>query len=399
MRQERLRALERTGSSPDVPEQGDGLRAAYHRELRATARVDTLLACWIVIGISVAWLAVDRFLEPTRAHELYLIQAVSLVPVLALTVVAQWHPLGRAHALAIGWLTLGFAELGIAWMIPRVEHSLPVYALAFALPLQSVALGMRWPAKLTIGFIAVAAAEVAAAYVVYPGNWNLHNGFTIGAYVLGSLVVAGAASVHRYRLGLQEFATRRSLLQERRRGESLLEELRRLSSEDDLTGLANRRQWNEELEREFARVRRYGGELTVLVIDVDRFKDINDNLGHAAGDRVLQALAASIKDRVRSTDCAARLGGDELAVLCPGVDLAGGLGLARDLLESARALRFPRHPRWRVTMSIGVASLTDPYSSGDDLLRTADTQLYGAKRTRDLALGVDTDTVRIRRAG
>jgi diguanylate cyclase (GGDEF)-like protein/PAS domain S-box-containing protein len=123
---------------------------------------------------------------------------------------------------------------------------------------------------------------------------------------------------------------------ERRR---LERELRRLADHDALTGLSNRRVFGAELERQLARDRRYGGVSSLLMIDLDELKAINDTSGHAVGDRALQAVAGVLAERVRDTDLVARLGGDEFAVLLPSTPLDGAETLAADLDRSLRELR------------------------------------------------------------
>ena len=120
-------------------------------------------------------------------------------------------------------------------------------------------------------------------------------------------------------------------------------ELRHQAEHDDLTQAPQQRSrstavWVDELARE----RRYGGESCLLMIDLDRFKEINDTIGHGAGDDVLRAVAGTISERIRDTDVAARLGGDEFAVLLPGADRQGGEILAIEhVVQAIRELRVP----------------------------------------------------------
>src|SRR4030095_9271489 len=109
---------------------------------------------------------------------------------------------------------------------------------------------------------------------------------------------------------------------EQRRTRVLLTRLERLSQEDPLTGLANRRRWDSELAVVCAQARDSGEHVAVLLIDLDHFKQVNDRHGHAGGDRALKQVAGLLSRRIRSGDLVARLGGDELAVLLPGTDLA-----------------------------------------------------------------------------
>jgi diguanylate cyclase (GGDEF)-like protein len=181
----------------------------------------------------------------------------------------------------------------------------------------------------------------------------------------------------------QEFCSRVELELEQERNRDLLEQLERLSREDSLTGLANRRCWDETLAREFERARRQDTQLAVLLCDLDRLKEINDRFGHATGDRVLKEVADVLRERVRAGDLVARLGGDEFAVLCPDTEIAGASALGEDLRTRLSVLRHPEALIPGVTLSIGVAC-REPYDlSPTELVLRADDRLYRAKRTRN----------------
>jgi diguanylate cyclase (GGDEF)-like protein/PAS domain S-box-containing protein len=159
--------------------------------------------------------------------------------------------------------------------------------------------------------------------------------------------------------------------------------LQRLADHDPLTGLLNRRRFNEELERELARTRRHGGQSAVLMIDLDRFKTINDTFGHRAGDDVLCAVARALEDRLRSSDVIARVGGDEFAVIAIGTGPdPHGQVLAHDLAEAVRSRPIVTGDvSVAVTASIGV-SVFDAGTPGsaDDVFVAADDAMYEAKR-------------------
>jgi len=174
----------------------------------------------------------------------------------------------------------------------------------------------------------------------------------------------------------------------RRRAEqdlrSAKEELIRLAHTDYLTGLHNRRFFIQRLHEECERVRRHGGNLSVLLFDLDHFKRVNDSLGHDVGDKVLKAVADVAMEVKRITDVAARIGGEEFALLLPETDQRGAVQLAQRLRESVAALRLPAlekvEKNFRVTTSIGVATVGTRSRDLDNVLNHADDALYKAKR-------------------
>jgi diguanylate cyclase (GGDEF)-like protein len=150
---------------------------------------------------------------------------------------------------------------------------------------------------------------------------------------------------------------------------------------DGLTGLANRRQCEETLADELARVERFGGPLAVVVADLDWFKDVNDRHGHPAGDSVLREFALLLQETVRDVDLAGRWGGEEFVLVLPGTDLAGGAQLAdriRVALAGRIVLAVDGTPI-PVTASFGVAA-TPPASTPSELFAAADAAMYQAKR-------------------
>lgn len=155
------------------------------------------------------------------------------------------------------------------------------------------------------------------------------------------------------------------------------QELRALSITDSLTGIYNRRYFQERLKSELGRAEREGTSLSVIMLDIDHFKQVNDQYGHAEGDRVLQALCQRIAQRLRRADVFCRLGGEEFMVLCPGSNGEQAHALALELWQSLRAV--PTEGVGVVTASFGVASWR--YGEGaDDLLLRADSGVYAAKQ-------------------
>ncbi len=159
------------------------------------------------------------------------------------------------------------------------------------------------------------------------------------------------------------------------------EELERLANTDPLTDLANRRHFTRMLAREMERAARYSRPLSIVLLDLDHFKRVNDTHGHAAGDDVLRAAAGVLKAACRDVDLAARIGGEELALLLPETESKGAQIVAERVREEIEAGRHrsPDGVQFRVTASIGVASSRGGDETGEELLQASDEALYAAK--------------------
>ena len=166
------------------------------------------------------------------------------------------------------------------------------------------------------------------------------------------------------------------------RHHALLAEVARLATHDPLTGLPNRRMFEETFERELNRSLRTQQPLTLLVVDVDRFKEVNDTRGHPAGDETLRAVAAALASNTKGFDLVVRLGGDEFAVVLPGC-VPDNAESAADRIREAVA-----HETGGITASIGWAVCPTHATNVFDLLAAADDGLYAAKRAgRDCVRG------------
>ena len=166
--------------------------------------------------------------------------------------------------------------------------------------------------------------------------------------------------------------------------ERVREHLRTLADTDELTLLPNRRRFQQYLGRELRRAERFKHPISILLLDVDHFKTINDEYGHPMGDLVLQQLASALQTNVRSSDLAARYGGEEFAIVLTETGGEGAVSLANQLCQ-----RIGKHPfgdpdspiPHRITVSIGVATYPADGTSADGLIAKADARLYEAKET------------------
>jgi diguanylate cyclase (GGDEF)-like protein/PAS domain S-box-containing protein len=195
----------------------------------------------------------------------------------------------------------------------------------------------------------------------FPCHDSAGNVLLAGVAVDVSEDVAQKAELERYHRDLEEANS----------------QLRRLAVTDELTGLRNRRAFEERLVMEFSMARRRKRELSVLLIDIDNFKLINDRWGHAAGDEVLRRLGMILRTTVRLPDLPARYGGEEFVVLLPESGEESAMGLARRVMQRVATEEWENGP---VTISVGMAAMNESLINGYQLVELADEALYAAKR-------------------
>lgn len=167
--------------------------------------------------------------------------------------------------------------------------------------------------------------------------------------------------------------------------------LQRLAEVDDLTGVYNRRFFMKNLEKEFEIARRRNRELSLICMDVDHFKSINDRFGHLVGDQALQHLAASIQKQLRGEDILARTGGEEFAILCLSTGLQDAFYLAERVREAVEAVEIKTEQgSLKMTISLGIADVDRRDENMHSFISRADKVLYAAKdagRNRSLCAG------------
>ena len=154
--------------------------------------------------------------------------------------------------------------------------------------------------------------------------------------------------------------------------------LAKVSTTDELTGLANRRQGLAAATQALAQFRRRGGDAVLMIVDIDRFKDINDRHGHPAGDGVLRDLAKVLVDNIRATDTAARYAGDEFLLVLPDTGVAGAAEMATRI-RGCFAAALAKIPGATCSVSLGAAAVYEDMADVEDWIQQADTALYRAK--------------------
>jgi diguanylate cyclase (GGDEF)-like protein len=356
------------------------------RVLLARARDSGLLVGVVSAAVLPAWTFVDRLLAPREVDLFLAVRLLGDIPIVLLTAVLAVLPLGRRRPEALTFAVLVVVQVETAWMVPLAQHG-QFYAMGVTLALYAcgcvLVVRPRWTVALLVTTWAALAASLLSAGS--PPLGNLAVG-TLG-YVGTASLISLLAHLRRHATTVSELGARLRLEHEQRRTRALLDRLDRLSHEDPLTGLANRRRWDVELAGVCAEVREHGGVVSVLLVDLDRFKRVNDAYGHPGGDEVLRQVADVLTGAVRGEDLVARLGGDELAVLLPGADELRAVALAEAVRGAAATLRPEGFAAGEVSVSVGVAVAEGAEAYPVELQSRADEQLYRAKITRNAVGG------------
>ena len=283
---------------------------------------------------------------------------LALAPVVA---ARRWRT-----AYSVTWTVASTYAVGVVALLDTGINS-PILLLLF-LPIVYGALMFTPRAALVCGLSALVVITGVAAvdkHFTSSEGWAL----MLFGTVTGAAALSVLAAVNRERIERHE--------------DRLLTQLAELAGTDELTGCVVRRVLRQRSEEEIERALRTSGPLSLLMIDVDRFKSINDNYGHVVGDRVLATIGAVLMDHVRPFDVASRLGGDEFAVLLPETDSPGAVQVAERIFRDlATVTEVP------VTLSIGVSSLDGSMPTIERLFDEADMALYQVKRAGRDAIAV-----------
>ncbi len=189
-------------------------------------------------------------------------------------------------------------------------------------------------------------------------------------------------SMTSFELALSRALERRYLVKENKR---LFEEIQRLAVTDSLTGLYNRHKLQDSLETEVERAKRYSRPLSIIMIDMDKLKALNDTFGHAAGDVALKLVAKSIQRSIRKVDLGTRFGGDEFIVLLPEADREEAAAVAKRIREAILGVEFESG---KLSVSMGVVQWHSGFETSKDFVHAADEAMYLAKRSEGERLHV-----------
>ena len=322
----------------------------------------SLVPIFVLVGWSWDWVVDAANAPRTIAPR---IAIATLIVIVVFAIYRRWVPRKACELLVYGaivasvplWLNDVLARLAGGMETGLGPH------MFYVLGTLVVAVPMRFKANV-IGMLAVLLApNVCAALGWAPGFPTLRYNvllFPTGAFALFALwsVELLYRRTYDYQLRIEQAAR-----------------------EDALTGLPNRRQFNEIAEQLFASYRRYKRPASVLLMDIDRFKSVNDQYGHAGGDAVLAHFAKLLDGKRRESDVVARIGGEEFALLLPETDIEGAAAAAEHVRRAVAESRveLPGEQPFEVTVSIGAAGFSEGDTSFTHVIRRADLALYAAK--------------------
>jgi diguanylate cyclase (GGDEF)-like protein len=365
----------------DVPPRRHRPVLADDRLTRAR-RESALWVSGLAVVVAPAWSGFDLLLEPQAARAFLVVRLACVVPMLLALWVLWRRPLGRRRPELLACSALATVQIEVAWMIPQVEH-VEFYLLGFTLAIYASCCLLVARPLWTGVLVAVSWSALGVAVLTDPTSMRVEDLLAATIYLATASLIGVVAHDQRHRLTTRESTVRVRLEREQECTRTLLARLERLSHEDPLTGLANRRRWDAELVAACATARAAGTSVAVLLVDVDRFKEVNDRHGHGGGDEALRLIADALTSRVRAGDVVARLGGDELAVLLPGTDLGRAVTLAEELRTAALELDPSGGGPGSLTLSLGVAVASGWDAVPERLTVDADAHLYRAKATRN----------------
>lgn len=272
-------------------------------------------------------------------------------------------------------VTIAGYSLGKAAQLSQMNSILtPWLDIAYLIPLLTTLLSIRVVSRFLSTLIITSCYLIGYLSTFPASSWR-------NPYLVSALITAGTSVVmctflgHAiYHLNRRDYFRERALEKER-------QTIEEMATHDQLTGLSNYRSFHSTFEREFDRAERYDNRITLMMMDLDHFKSINDNYGHLVGDRVLGEVGDIIENNIRTSDFAARYGGEEFTILLPETSLKKSVELAERLRRRLKQTTFTAGTKtFTVTCSIGVAEYDQSMEEPEDLIRDADAALYEAKQ-------------------
>lgn len=286
----------------------------------------------------------------------------------------------RRHIFPILYITVMTFVLLTAYLFGNVANrdlTEPWFYVIFVIPIITVFLSVRIIPRIlsTIGF--PVGFGIAFLYDNFNEQYWYYEHMGMIVNIVGSIILISVLLGHIvYHLNRSNYFQARELRRQQ-------QHIQKLADEDQLTGLYTRREFENRYREEFERTERYGTKLSVVMIDLDHFKEINDTYGHPVGDEVLETMGTLIDEKTRSSDVCGRYGGEEFALVLPETPLKGARITSERLRKVLAEQTFETEDgeEFTVTCSIGIAEYSPSFDDPEVLLEQADDALYEAKET------------------
>jgi len=292
----------------------------------------------------------------------------SLAVILALYLLIQKNQLDFAASSVTGLLLVFLIAFNYASQNHQFELVWTLTFPLFTIPIMGTRKGLS----------IIAVFYLLLIPIVYDGIGVWNNGFWDTTSFLRFLVVSIASVVTGYYFESSSIRAYSVVIRARKKEQLYLKKLENLSVTDELTGLNNRRYFEDQFRIEQEKVNRYGNNLCLIMIDIDHFKSINDNFGHELGDKVLVEFSNLLNSQIRRADFLSRWGGEEFMILLPEVDLEKAKIIAEKLRQLISRHQFS-HNR-KLTASFGVTKVTSEPDSKGSSINNVDVALYQAKK-------------------
>ncbi len=335
--------------------------------------IRTALLCLFIL-ILITWPTDYIFFDEIMIEVYFLWRIVMISLIIVVLALLQFFIWARKNAYTITFIGILGGIFFSGYLFGQLRDlTTPWFYFIFLLPIITVFFNTKilWRILATI---LVPAAYATGFLILNPHNLNYeHLGVTFN-FGISAIVISILLGHVIYYQNRQNFFQQHQLKKQQK-------EIQKLADYDQLTGLYNRREFENRAQEEFMRALRYNNPLSVLMIDFDYFKKINDDYGHSIGDNVLKVFGEIIDSCSRSSDIAGRYGGEEFTMLLPETNSEGAMQMADRLRTKLAEFIFEndRGETFNVTCSIGIAEWTPELKSYEEILKKADDALYQAK--------------------
>ncbi len=346
----------------------------YLAALQPLVRVVSIVTGLLMIAILMTSSIFDFTFAPIKAPlflKVRLLGSSIFVVLITFLSFLPWAKKEPKFFLSLMISTLGFINV---WMFTNSDTYFPLFLVTHVILVFSISFyRFKYVIRTLSNLLLATLIWLWLSPNVSLIEFNITSYYLIGAFVI-SLVASYLSEKNRFKA----YSINNSLIKEQKINSELLLELEQISKTDELTRIANRRHWQEVINKHWDA----GGQFGIALIDIDKFKQVNDQSGHKAGDAALVEIAKIMQKLCTENDLAARLGGDELAILFAEKEFTDIYKICQELNHNVSSVKFKEFPKVSLSISIGIAIKEANDISYSVTMQRADKQLYLAKNNR-----------------